>query len=54
MWAKNKHAPESSWQSPQKSAWKAGGELLHIPEGNLLLLYDHPEECNKIQDHCKY
>ena len=30
-----------------------GGKDLVIPIGNLVLLYDHPEGCNKIQDNNK-
>ena len=29
---------------------QAGGKDLHIPEGNAVLLRDHPEGRNKIQD----
>ena len=34
----------------QKSAARLNQKLLEIPEGNLVLLHNHPEGCNKIQD----
>ena len=37
----------------QKSAKSLNQKLLEIPEGNLGLLCDHPEGCNKIQDKYK-
>ena len=37
-------------QSAKKSHTRAGGKTLHIPVGNLVLLRDHPEGHNKIQD----
>ena len=37
----------------QKSAGRLNQKLLEIPEGNLVLLRDHPEGCNKIQYKCK-
>ena len=36
-----------------KSQIRTGGKSLQIPIGNLLLLRDHPEGCNKIQDNYK-
>ena len=36
-----------------KSAGRLNQKLLEIPEGNLVLLQDHPEGCNKIQDKYK-
>ena len=38
---------------PKKSQTRTGGKTLHIPVGNLVLLRDHPEGCNKIQDNYK-
>ena len=40
-------------QSVEKSVSQAGGKTLNIPIGNLVLLHDHPESQNKIQDNCK-
>ena len=40
-------------QSAKKSQVRTGGKTLHIPIGNLVLLQDHPEGCNKIQDNYK-
>ena len=37
-------------QSAKKSQIRTGGKTLHIPVGNLVLLRDHPEGHNKIQD----
>ena len=37
----------------QKSQIRTGGKSLQIPVGNLVLLRDHPEGHNKIQDNCK-
>ena len=37
----------------EKSVSQAGGKPLDIPLGNLLLVCDHPEGCNKIQDNYK-
>ena len=36
--------------SAEKSVSQAGGKALKIPIGNLVLLHDHPEGHNKIQD----
>ena len=40
-------------QSAKKSQTRTGGKTLHIPIGNLVLLRDHPEGYNKIQDNYK-
>ena len=40
-------------QSAKKSQSRTAGKTLHILVGNLLLLRDHPEGCNKIQDNYK-
>ena len=40
-------------QSAKKSQIRTGGKSLQIPLGNLVLLRDHPEGCNKIQDNYK-
>ena len=40
-------------QSAEKSVSPAGGKDLTIPIGNLVLLHDHPEGRNKIQDNYK-
>ena len=37
----------------EKSVSWAGGKALEIPLGNLVLLHDHPEGCNKSQDNYK-
>ena len=39
--------------SAEKSVSRAGGKALNIPIGNLVLLRDHPEGQNKIQDNYK-
>ena len=39
--------------SAVKSVSWAGGKALEIPLGNLVLLHDHPEGQNKIQDNYK-
>ena len=39
--------------SAEKSVSRAGGKALRIPRGNLVLLHDHPEGRNKIQDNYK-
>ena len=39
--------------SAKKSQIRTGGKSLQIPIGNLVLLRDHPEGCNKIQDNYK-
>ena len=40
-------------QRAKNSQVKTSGETLHILIGNLLLLRDHPEGYNKIQDRYK-
>ena len=40
-------------QSAKKSQIRTGGKSLQIPIGNLVLLRDHPEGHNKIQDNYK-
>ena len=39
--------------SAEKSVSQAGGKALSIPIGNLVLLHDHLEGWNKIQDNYK-
>ena len=51
--AANRHALKRIRQSVEKSVSRAGGKDLKIPIGNLVLLCDHPEGQNKIQDHYK-
>ena len=45
----NRWALKHIKQSAKKSQTRTGGKTLHIPVGNLVLLRDHPEGCNKIQ-----
>ena len=49
----NRHALKHIKQSAKKSKSRTGGKTLHIPVGNLVLLRDHPEGHNRIQDNCK-
>ena len=51
--AANQQALRSIRQSTQKSAGRLNQKSLEIPEGNLVLLRDHPEGHNKIQDKYK-
>ena len=51
--AANRHALKRIKQSVEKSVSWARGKDLEIPIGNLVLLHDHPEGQNKIQDHYK-
>ena len=51
--AANRHALKRIKQSVEKSVSQAGGKVLEIPIGNLVLLCDHPEGQNKIQEHYK-
>ena len=51
--AANRHALKRIKQCAEKSVSWAGGKDLKIPIGNLVLLHDHPEGRNKIQDHYK-
>ena len=37
----------------KQSVVRAGGKLVQIPDGNLMLLRDHPEGLNKIHDNYK-
>ena len=47
------HALKRIKQSAEQSVSQAGGKALKIPIGNLVLLHDHLEGQNKIQDHYK-
>ena len=51
--AANRQALKRIKTSAEKSVSQAGGKALDIPVGNLVLLCDHPEGCNKIQDNYK-
>ena len=51
--AANRHALKRIKQSVEKSVSWARSKDLEIPIGNLVLLHDHPEGQNKIQDHYK-
>ena len=51
--AANRWALKRMKMSAEKSVSRAGGKALNIPIGNLVLLHDHPEGCNKIQDNYK-
>ena len=51
--AANKWALKHIKTSAKKSADRVGGKPLTIPVGNLVLLRDHPEGRNKIQDNYK-
>ena len=51
--AVNRHALKRIKQSAEKSVAWAGGKNLKIQIGNLVLLHDHLEGWNKIQDHYK-
>ena len=53
MKAANQHALKSIMKSAEQSALRTVGKELSIPEGNLVLLRDHPEGHNKIHDHFK-
>ena len=53
MQAANQWALRSIQQSMQKSAGRLNQKSLEIQEGNLVLLRDHPEGHNKIQDKYK-
>ena len=53
MQAINQGALKSIKKSAKQSALRTGGKELSIWEGNLVLLWDHLEGCNKIQDHFK-
>ena len=49
----NRWALKHIKQSAKKSQIRTGGKSLQIPIGNLVLLRDHPEGHNKIQDNYK-
>ena len=49
----NRQALKHIKQSAKKSQIRMGGKTLHIPVGILVLLKDHLEACNKIQDNYK-
>ena len=51
--AANRHALKRIKESAEKSVFWAGGKDLKILIGNLVLLCDHSEGLNKIQDHYK-
>ena len=51
--AANRQALKRMKLSAEKSVSRAGGKALSIPIGNLVLLHDHPEGQNKIQDNYK-
>ena len=53
VWAANKWALRSIWQSMQKSTERLNQKCLEIPEGNVVLLHDHLDSHNKIQDRYK-
>ena len=49
----NKRAQKNMKATNAKNRKVVGGKDLVIPVGNLVLLRDHPEGCNKIQDNNK-
>ena len=49
----NKHVQKNIKATNVKNRKVVGGKDLVIPVGNLVLLQDHPEGCNKIQDNNK-
>ena len=49
----NKRVQKNIKATNAKNRKAAGGKDLVIPVGNLVLLRDHPEGCNKIQDNNK-
>ena len=49
----NRQALKRFKASAEKSVSQAEGKALKILIGNLMLLCDHPEGCNKIQDNYK-
>ena len=49
----NRQALKRIKHSAEKSVSWAGGNALNIPLGNLVLLHDHLEGHNKIQDNYK-
>ena len=46
----NQHALKHIKQMAKQSVVRAGGKPLQIPVGNLVLLRDHSDGQNKIQD----
>ena len=50
MLAVNQHALKSIRKSAKQIALRTGAKELSIPDGNLVLLWDHPKGHNKIQD----
>ena len=53
MQAANQHTLKNIQKSAEKSVLRRKGKELSILKGNLVLLWDHPEGHNKIQDHFK-
>ena len=49
----NKRAMKNIKAATAKNRRTTGGSDIDIPPGNLVLLWDHPEGRNKIQDHYK-
>ena len=49
----NRQALKHIKQSAKKSQIRTSGKTPQIPVGNLVLLRDHPEDHNKIQDNYK-
>ena len=49
----NQYALKHIKQRAKQSVARAGGKLLPIPVGNLVLLKDHPKGWNKIKDSYK-
>ena len=49
----NRRAMKNIKAAAAKNKRTAGGSDIDIPPGNLVLLHDHPEGRNKIQDHYK-
>ena len=49
----NQQLEQFSMLTNAKNRKVVGGKDLVIPIGNLVLLHDHPEGCNKIQDNNK-
>ena len=53
IFASNRHALKRIKHGVEKSVFRSGDKDLEIPIGNLVLLLDHLEGWNKIQDHYK-
>ena len=53
VFAANRQALKRMKINAEKSVSQAGGKALKISLGNLVLLHDHPEGCNEIQDNYK-